>query len=415
MRAWISLIALAHCALQASTVVAHSVAARVSEDVASLVGRSGKITPKVFIIDMVRTGLAFEYCFLQFKQFTEEGEAWYGIPDFNLLARNITVPGFSPLFPDAHCTADGSICQVVTGEGEINAAATMSALVYSSIFDLKTTYFLVAGIGGISPKMGTLGSVTFARYAVQVGLQFEIDAREMPSNFTTGYVPQGAFAPGQYPTRIYGTEVYELNERLRDLAVEMAKQATLFDDEPSKAYRANYANNTLFKQGASPPSIVACDTATSDIFWSGVLIGEAMENATSLFTNGTAQYCMSQQEDNATLEALIRAAVLGLVDFSRIIIMRTGSDFDRQFDGQTAADNLFFGLSGFVASITNLQIAGVQVVRGILAGWERVFEKGVKPANYVGDILGSLGGQPDFGPGSVFGGKRAPARRRFIK
>ena len=45
---------------------------------------------------------------------------------------------------------------------------------------------MIAGIAGINPKVATLGSVTFARYAVQVALQYEFDAREIPSNFTTG-------------------------------------------------------------------------------------------------------------------------------------------------------------------------------------------------------------------------------------
>lgn len=61
---------------------------------------SGKAKPKVFIISI----------------FPLEGEVWWGIPEFDLLATNITVPGFSPLFPDAHCTADGDLCQLVTGE-----------------------------------------------------------------------------------------------------------------------------------------------------------------------------------------------------------------------------------------------------------------------------------------------------------
>lgn len=40
---------------------------------------------------------------------------------------------------------------------EINAAATIGALAYSSHFDLKKTYFLIAGIAGINPKIGTIG------------------------------------------------------------------------------------------------------------------------------------------------------------------------------------------------------------------------------------------------------------------
>lgn len=69
---------------------------------------------------------------------------------------------------------------------EINAAASITALTFSPKFNLKKTYFLIAGIAGINPKIGTLGSVTFARYAVQVALQYEIDAREIPENFSTG-------------------------------------------------------------------------------------------------------------------------------------------------------------------------------------------------------------------------------------
>lgn len=51
------------------------------------------------------------------KQFSDEAGAWYGIPEFNVLARNINVPGLSPLFPQVHCTVDGEICQLITGEG----------------------------------------------------------------------------------------------------------------------------------------------------------------------------------------------------------------------------------------------------------------------------------------------------------
>ncbi|KAG6860284.1 hypothetical protein C0993_003074, partial [Termitomyces sp. T159_Od127] len=120
------------------------------------------------------------------------------------------------------------------------------------------------------------------------------------------------------------------------LAVGFAKQATLNDTVVAQQYRANYKVNSAFAAGSEGPSVVECDTATSDNFWSGTLLSEAFENTTSLFTNGTGVYCTTQQEDNGTLESLMRAAMIGLVDFSRIIIMRTASDFDREFPGQTA-------------------------------------------------------------------------------
>ncbi|GJF00162.1 purine nucleoside permease [Phanerochaete sordida] len=392
MLAWV----VASFALQSALQLAFAPEAVGAISVSRFRGRNAKIAPKVFIIDM----------------FDSEGDAWNGIPEFNVLEHNITIPGFSSLFPQAHCTKDGSICQLVTGEAEINAASTITALVHSPVFDLKETYFFIAGIAGISPKVGTLGSATFAQFAVQVALQFEFDAREKPANFSTGYVPQGSTSPDEFPQSLYGTEVFAVNDNLRQLAIKMAKTGKLFDDAPSQAYRANYANNSAFAAGAAPPSVVACDTATSDVFWTGDLLGAAFENTTKLFTNGSATYCTTQQEDNATLEALLRGALTGLVDFARVIVMRTASDFDRPFDGQSPAANLFdSGDPGFEISIQNIAAAGVPVVTGIVKEWTSTFKKGIKPTSYIGDIFGTLGGTPSFGPGSIFGGKKAPTKR----
>lgn len=36
--------------------------------------------------------------------------------------------------------------------------------------------------------------------------------------------------------------------------------------------------------------------------------------------------------------------------------------------------------------------------------WNCTFKDGVKASNYIGDVFGSLGGEPDFGPGSITGG-----------
>lgn len=339
------------------------------------------------------------------------------------MPRLILYAGLSPLFPQAHCSANGEVCQVVTGESEINAATTITALTLSDTFDLTKTYMVVAGIAGVSPKVATLGSVTFARYAIQVALAYEFDAREIPDNFTTGYVPLGATAPSEYPQNIYGTEVFELNAALRDAAIAFASSATLNDSDAAIAYRAKYAPQADYQAATANPSIVACDVATSDVYYSGALLSEAFENITTLFTNGTGQYCTTAQEDNATLEALTRAARANLTDFSRIIVMRTASDFDRPYPEESPTQNLFyFEQGGFGPAIENIFLAGSRVVSGIVDGWQDVFEAGIKPDNYIGDIFGTLGGTPDFGLPSQYlnaatsGFKKRSLRkgRRFI-
>lgn len=292
---------------------------------------------------------------------------------------------------------------MITGESEINAATSVTTVAFSPLFDLTKTYFFVAGIAGINPKRATTGAATFARYAVQVALQYEVDIRELSAAYSTGYIPLGADFPNQYPTSIYGTEVFEVNAALQSIAADFARRANLSDSATAQAYRAHYANTSgEYKAATLAPSVVECDVATSDVYYSGTILGTAFENTTKLFTNGTGDYCSTAQEDNATLEVLLRSSKHKLTDFARIIVMRTASDFDRPYPGASATYNLLYSnQGGFEIALENIYRAGIEVVQGILAGWEKIFAKGVKPTNYIGDIFGTLGGSPDFGPGTA--------------
>lgn len=205
----------------------------------------------------------------------------------SILGDNITVPGLSPLYPQAHCTASGEVCQLTTGEGEINAASSISALIYSDLFNLTQTYFLIAGIAGINPHYGTTGSVTFAQYAVQLDLQYEFSASQIPSNDSSGYFPQDAYYPdsplsNDYPLEIYGTEVFEVNKNLCDRFITLARRAKLNDTTSAAAYRKSYP----YAPANQPPSVVACASGTSNVYWSGSVLGDAFYNYTLLLTNG---------------------------------------------------------------------------------------------------------------------------------
>lgn len=80
--------------------------------------------------------------------------------------------------------------------------------------------------------------------------------------------------------------------------------------------------------------------------------------------------------------------------------MRTASDFDREYPGQNATTNLLYAdPGGFEPSLRNIYLAGIRVVEGIVNAWDEAFFFGIPPTNYIGDIFGTLGGIPDFGPG----------------
>lgn len=55
-------------------------------------------------------------------------------------------------------------------------------------------------------------------------------------------------------------------------------------------------------------------------------------------------------------------------------------------------------LNGIEIAAANIYLAGIEILKGILGGWDEVFANGIEPSNYLGDILGTLGGVPDFIP-----------------
>ncbi|KAK3690485.1 purine nucleoside permease [Podospora appendiculata] len=343
-----------------------------------------KLCPKVFIVNM----------------FGLEAEAWRsemtrGVLD--LTARRIRLPGLSPKYPYIFCTGDGTVCQIITAEGLINASLALSALLSSPLFDLRRTYFIIAGIAGVSPKMGSLGTVAFARYAVQVDLQYEFDSREVPADWVTGYVPLGTMHPSQYPTQFYGTEVFALNDELRKVAQGLAEKATLRESQTAAAYGALYAAepNHAFHAATLPPSVIQGDVASSDVFFHGPHITRGVEGYCRLITHGQANYCMAAQEDNGTLAALMRAAQAGAVDFSRVVLLRSGSNFDQPPPGETTSIPdmpLHLAHGGIELALENARIAGHEVVKGILRDWDEIFLVGIPPKRYIGDDPKGIGG-----------------------
>jgi purine nucleoside permease len=153
--------------------------------------------------------------------------------------------------------------------------------------DLTKTYFMIAGIAGVNPEVGTLGSVGISRFAIQTALSYEIDAREKPDNWTTGYAMFGGNTPLTYPGNFYGTEVFELNEALRDWAFSVSSGVKLNDSDVSVKYRAQYASNSTYAAGAALPSVIKVDTTCSDVWFSGTLLSSMFGEYVTLITNGS--------------------------------------------------------------------------------------------------------------------------------
>ena len=95
---------------------------------------------------------------------------------------------------------------MVTGVGTAKAAASVMALGLDPRFDLSKAYWIVAGIGGGDPADVSVGSAVWADHVVDGDLAFEIDARQIPADWPTGYVPLRKGTPYEQPAerRIWG-------------------------------------------------------------------------------------------------------------------------------------------------------------------------------------------------------------------
>ena len=289
------------------------------------------------------------------------------------LDQKIAVPGLSPDFPEVACNSD-DVCQMTTGMGHTNAAASTMALLFSKQFDLSRSYIVIAGIAGIDPHMGTLGTAAWARYLVDFGLQQEIDAREKPAGWATGYLGIHAADPNTKPALDYKTEVFQLDERLLQKVLQLSSNAPLTDSDKASKYRSNYPN----APANQPPKVIQCDTLAGDTYWHGMLIGERAHDWVALLTDGKGTYCTTQQEDNAIYEALRRGASIGLVDLSRVADLRVAANFDRPYPGETADTSLHTSSGGFPIACENIYRAGLPVVKDIVARWDQ-WAMGIPP------------------------------------
>src|ERR1043166_4042268 len=101
-------------------------------------------------------------------------------------------------FHQARMNKDG-VLGLLTGVGTARAAASVMALGLDPRFDLSKAYWLVAGIGGGDPADVSLGSAVWADHVIDGDLAYEIDAREIPVNWPTGYVPLRKATPYEQP------------------------------------------------------------------------------------------------------------------------------------------------------------------------------------------------------------------------
>ena len=116
---------------------------------------------------------------------------------------------------------------MLTGVATAKAAASVMALGLDPRFDLTKAYWVIAGIGGGDPADVSLGSAVWANHVIDGDIAYEIDAPEIPGNWSTGYVPLRMSSPYEQPVRSeLDGELYTLNQDLVAWAVQLTKDGS---------------------------------------------------------------------------------------------------------------------------------------------------------------------------------------------
>ena len=268
----------------------------------------------------------------------------------------------------ARMNSDGEMA-ILTGPGTAHAAATIMALGLDPRFDFSHAYWLIAGIAGATPERASLGSAVWARWVVDGDLGYEIDPREMPQDWTTGYVPLRKTRPFEPPAVAVDGQVYELNADLAQWAYELTRNVQLGDPDALKEI------GTHFEGAAAQhaPFVTLGDEISSSTFWHGKLSDAWADQWVSYFTGGKGKFVTTAMEDTGTLQSLQNLARAGRISWQRILVLRTVSNFDQQPRGMTAAQSLARQRVGtYSAYLPSLEAAykvGHAVVDNLLKQW----------------------------------------------
>jgi purine nucleoside permease len=275
---------------------------------------------------------------------------------------------------------------IVCGVGKSHAAASIMALGLDPRFDLSKAYWILAGIAGIDPAIGSVGSAAWASYAVDGDLAYEIDAREIPPDWQTGIVPYDRTTPYQQPVPAHQPggpdQLFHLNQGLTGWAYHLTADMHLPDDANLKAVRAGYP---AYPNAQKPPFVLKGDTITADRFWLGARMAAWSEKWVAYWTEGKGIGATSAEEDTGYLEALTLLAHAKRVDFDRVMDLRTASDYEVPPQGKDAVQLLASeapgALSGLKESLESAYLVGSRVVKELAQHWDRYADRvpGAKP------------------------------------
>lgn len=243
------------------------------------------------------------------------------------------------------------VCVTETGEGEINAALSVNALVESGKFNLKDCVFIRVGIAGGPPRNNeTLGSVVWANWVVSWAFGHHLPPTSA-GRAEPDYLPQAHRDPP------ISTLAFRINPEILRLAVDSDAGLNLTDSVAARRESREYPS----ARGKRPTVTLGVDVSGTD-FWVGRTNSAVAQQIASHYTHGVGRYAVTAMEGLGDESALSR---WGLVE--HYVSVRGVSDFDQPPTGESpVAMVLRRSYPGGAVAISNVVRAAHRFIKWII-------------------------------------------------
>lgn len=276
-------------------------------------------------------------------------------------AEQVSVPGIEH---PVRVSKDGVV--LVLAGMNARSRQSVTALALDPRFDTKKAYWLIAGIAGVDPKSGPIGSAAWARWVVDADAAHEMDDREIPADW-----PWGIYSLHTRKPNVKGhaagasAMAWKLDPSLVNWAYGLTRDTPLADNPQLQAARAKYAD----EPGRRPPLVYLGDALGTARFWHGQRRTAWARDWMRIWTDGQGALAMTDCEDHQVLDALDLLGKSGRADPRRALVLRTASNYSEAAPG---ADPVFdFAPGGLEASVEAAYRVGSPVVKALVTGWDR--------------------------------------------
>ncbi len=227
---------------------------------------------------------------------------------------------------------------ITIARGKKGAVSSLSALLKDQRFDFSKAYFVVTGEASVPPQTASTGSVCIAEWVLD-------------HEYRTFAVKKGK----KKVPAVKSGSLFRLNENLIKWSLLLNRDTKLADNAKAAKYRKLYPLKTAREE----PFIYQATSVTVSPKRSGSDISKHAERLCREHRAG--RYGILQEEDNAIAYVLKQSRYL-----ERLLIIRSGTDFDQKPHGRAANESG----RAFAIGVVNNYRAAAPLVKEILGNWD---------------------------------------------